>query len=173
MSNEISQPSAEDNRAAARRWIQAFNERDDQSEADARTAEYIAHAPASIEPVPLNSEAWTQFLSTFLEGFPDLHLEVEDSAADEEMVAQRIRFTGTHTGVFQGLPPTNRQVSFGGSEINRMVDGKVAEHWFYMDQVTLLQQLGLLVVPSPRLVPRLLADQAKKLLGKRPGAARS
>ena len=162
---------AEDNRAAARRWIEAFNARDEQREADARTADYIAHAPAGIEPAPLDSDGWTQFLSGFLDGFPDLHLEVEDAAADGEMVAQRILFTGTHTGVFQGLPPTNRHVTFGGLEINRMVDGKVAEHWFYLDQVTLLEQLGLLVVPGPRLLPRLLTHQAKKLLGRRPGAA--
>lgn len=165
-------PSAEENRTAARRWIEAFNARDDQAEADARTADYIAHAPASIEPGPLDSDGWTRFLSAFLEGFPDLHLKVEDAAADDEMVAQRILFTGTHTGVFQGLPPTHRQVSFGGLEINRMVDGKVAEHWFYLDQVTLLQQLGLLVVPGPRLLPRLLTNQVKKLLRKRPSAAR-
>jgi steroid delta-isomerase-like uncharacterized protein len=172
MSDETS-PAAEQNRTAARRWIEAFNDRDKLSEADARTADYIAHAPASIEPAPLDFDGWTRFLSAFLEGFPDLHLKVQDAAADDEMVAQRILFTGTHTGVFQGLPPTNRQVTFGGLEINRMVDGKVAEHWFYLDQVTLLQQLGLLVVPGPRLLPRLLTHQAKKLLRKRPSAVTS
>jgi hypothetical protein len=84
------------------------------------------------------------------------------------MSQQRISFTGTHTGAFQGLPPTNRRVNFSGLEINRMVDGKVAEHWFEMDQVTLLQQLGLLVLPGPRWVPGLLTQQARKLLARRP-----
>ena len=82
------------------------------------------------------------------------------------MVAQRILFTGTHTGNFRGLPPTNRKVRFSGIEINRMVDGKVAEHWFQLDAVTLFQQIGLLVVPGPRLIPRLLARPVKKLFGK-------
>jgi steroid delta-isomerase-like uncharacterized protein len=163
--------SAESNRTAARQWIEAFNKRDEQGEAGARTADYIAHAPDSIESAPLDSDGWAQFLAGFLEGFPDLHLEVQGAAADEEMVAQRILFTGTHTGVFQGLPPTNRQVNFCGIEINRMVDGKVAEHWFQLDQVTLLQQLGVLVVPGPRLLPQLLTHQAKKLLRKRPGTS--
>jgi steroid delta-isomerase-like uncharacterized protein len=180
MNDEITQPaapldepsrqggasSAEENRTAARQWIEAFNARDEQREADARTADYIAHAPDSIEPVPLDPDGWTQFLAVFLEGFPDLHLKVEAAAADEEMVAQRILFTGTHTGVFQGLPPTNRQVSFFGIEINRMVDGKVAEHWFQLDQVTLFQQLGLRVVPGLRLLPRLLTHQVGKLVGR-------
>jgi predicted ester cyclase len=160
-------PSAEDHKLVARRWVEAFNTRDEQGEADARTADFIAHAPASLEPAPLDSDAWTQFLSAFLEGFPDLHITVEDAVAEGELVAQRLLFKGTHTGVFQGLPPTNRQVMFSGLELNRMVDGKVAEHWVEMDQVALLQQLGLLVMPGPRLLPRLLTHQAKKLLRKR------
>jgi steroid delta-isomerase-like uncharacterized protein len=159
--------SAEHNRTMARRWIDAFNARDDGAEAAARTADYTAHAPDSIQTAALDSDGWVEFLGVFLEGFPDLHLEVQDSAADERMVAQRILFTGTHTGSFRGLPPTHRQVRFCGLEINRMVDGKVAEHWFQLDAVTLFEQLGLHVVPGPRLLPRLIAAPVTRLLGKR------
>jgi len=120
-SDTKSNASAEDNRIVARRWIDAFNARDDAAEAAARTTDYIAHAPDSIQTATLDSDAWVEFLGVFLEGFPDLHLEVQDSAADEEMVAQRILFTGTHTGSFRGLPPTGREVRFSGLEINRMV----------------------------------------------------
>jgi steroid delta-isomerase-like uncharacterized protein len=161
-----STPVAERNRTAARRWIDAFNARDDAAEAAARTADYIAHAPDSIQAAALDSDAWVEFLGVFLEGFPDLQLEVQDSSADEGMVAQRILFTGTHTGPFRGLPPTNRQVRFSGLEINRMVDGKVAEHWFQLDAVTLFEQLGLRVVPSPRLLTRLMVSPVTRLLRK-------
>src|SRR5258707_14433000 len=89
--------SAEDNRIGASRWIDAFNLRDDAAEAAARTADYIAHAPESIEPTAIDSKAWVEFLGVFLEGFPDLHIEVLDSSADERMVAQRMLFTGTHS----------------------------------------------------------------------------
>ena len=169
MSTETTRTAAvaEHNRTAARRWIDAFNARDDAGEAAARTADYTAHAPDSIQTAALDSDAWVEFLGVFLEGFPDLHLEVLDSSADEGMVAQRILFTGTHTGSFRGLPPTNRQVRFSGLEINRMVDGKVAEHWFQLDAVTLFEQLGLRVVPGPRLLPRLLASLVTRLFRKR------
>jgi predicted ester cyclase len=105
---------------------------------------------------PLDSDAWVAFLRTFLEGFPDLHLDVQDTVADEEMNAQRILFTGTHTGYFRSLPPTGRRVRFYGLELSRMVDRKAAEHWFQMDTRTLFEQLGLRVVPGPRLLPRLM-----------------
>lgn len=159
--------SAEHNRTVALRWIDAFNARDDAAEAAARTADYTAHAPDSIQTAALDSDAWIAFLDGFLEGFPDLHLEVLDSSADEGMVAQRILFTGTHAGPFRGLPPTGRRVRFSGLEINRMVDGKVAEHWFQLDAVALFEQLGLRVVPGPRLLPRLLAAPVARLLARR------
>ncbi len=101
-----------------------------------------------------------------MEGFPDLHLEVLASVADEGMVAQRIMFTGTHTGPFRGLPPTGRKVRFSGLEINRMADGRVAEHWFQLDSVTLFEQLGLHVVPGPRLLARLMASRLTSVFGK-------
>ena len=91
--------SVEHNKAVARRWIEVFNERDDAAEADVRTQDYVAHAPASLEPAPLDSEAWTRFLSGFVEAFPDLHLTVEDAVAEGDLVAQRVHFAGTHTGV--------------------------------------------------------------------------
>lgn len=164
MSTETLTATAERNRTVASGWIDAFNARDDAAEAAARTADYIAHAPDSILIDPLDSDAWIAFLDGFLEGFPDLHLEVQDSSADEGMVAQRILFTGTHTGPFRGLPPTGRRVRFSGLEINRMRDGKVAEHWFQLDAVTMFEQLGLTVVPGPRLLPRILASSVAKVV---------
>jgi predicted ester cyclase len=158
--------SAEHNRTVALGSIEAFNARDHVAEAAALTTDYIAHAPDSIQTMALDGDAWVEFLGTFLEGFPDLHLEVLDSSADEGMVAQRILFTGTHTGPFRGLPPTGRKVRFSGLELNRMVDGRVAEHWFQLDSVTLFEQLGLHVVPGPRLLARLLALPVTKLLRK-------
>jgi predicted ester cyclase len=159
--------SVEHNKAVSRRWIQVFNERDDAAEADVRAQDYIAYAPVSLEPDPLDSEAWTRFLAGFVEGFPDLQIRVEDAVGEGDLVAQRVHFEGTHTGEFQGLPPTGRKVTFSGLELNRFVDGRVVEHWFQLDSLTLLQQLGLVVVPGPRLLPRILAHQVNKLRKKR------
>jgi predicted ester cyclase len=159
--------SVEHNKAISRRWIEVFNERDDAGEADVRTQDYVAFAPVSLEPAPLDSEAWVGFLAGFVEGFRDLQITVEDAVAEGDLVAQRVHFEGTHTGEFQGLPPTNRKVTFSGLELNRFVDGRVAEHWFQLDSLTLLQQLGLVVVPGPRLLPRILGHRVKKLRRKR------
>jgi predicted ester cyclase len=116
----------ERNKAASRRWIEVFNERDDAAEADVRAEDFVGHAPVSLEPAPLDSEAWTRFLSDFVKGFPDLHLTVEEAVGEGNFTAQMIRFEGTHTGEFQGLPPTHKKVTFSGLELNRFVDGRVS-----------------------------------------------
>jgi predicted ester cyclase len=157
--------SAEENEAVYRRWIDAYNDRDKQAEADARAPGYVAHAPGV--PEPLDSDAWADFIfHVFAGAFPDLRLTIEAIGVGDDTVAARIAFRGTHHGEFQGLPPTNREVAFTSVELNRMVDGKVAEHWFEFDQGKLFEQLGLAVIPGPRLLPRILGHRVKKL---RPG----
>ena len=120
-----------DNKAVFLRWIEAYNDRDiQQVEAEVLAPGYVAHAPAA--PGPLDSEAWTQFTATFVEAFPDLRLTVEDVFSVGDMLAARLTFRGTHHGEFQGIPPTGKEVTFSSIEIDRMVGGKVQEHWFEM-----------------------------------------
>ncbi|MDF3016013.1 MAG: ester cyclase [Thermomicrobiales bacterium] len=82
----------------------------------------------------------------------------------DDTVSARVSFRGTHRGEFQGLPPTNREVAFTSVELNRVVNGKVAEHWVDLDLLSMLQQLGLTVIPGPRLLPHILGHRLKKLL---------
>jgi predicted ester cyclase len=139
---------ADENRAVVRRWIETFNNPyTPQTEVDALAPGYIAHGPGI--PAPLDLEAWSQFTATFVEAFPDLRLTVEDIFSSEDMVAARVSFRGTHRGEFQGIPPTDKEVTFSSIEIDRMVEGKVAEHWFEMDLLGLMGQLG--AIPEPEL----------------------
>jgi steroid delta-isomerase-like uncharacterized protein len=139
--------SAEDNEAIIRRWIEAYNDRDRQAEADLLAPEYVAHVPGAPGPL-VGLKAWTQFSGSFAEAFPDLRLTVEDIFSAGEMVAARVAFHGTHRGEFQGIPPTGKEVAFSSIEINCVVDGKVEEHWVQLDLLGLMQQLGALPEPE-------------------------
>jgi steroid delta-isomerase-like uncharacterized protein len=137
--------SADANAAAVRRWIDAYNDRDTAVEAAARTPDFVAHVPGA--PGPLNGDAWVGFTSSFAAAFPDLHLTVDEVVATGDRTAARITYRGTHRGAFQGIPATGRPVAFTAIEFNRMVGGKVAEHWVELDLFGLLQQLG--AIPAP------------------------
>ena len=76
-----------------------------------------------------------------------MRLVVEDIVASGDRVAVRWTFHGTHQGEFLGIPPTGKPVTMAAIEINRVRDGKVAEHWVQLDQLGMLRQLG--AIPSP------------------------
>jgi steroid delta-isomerase-like uncharacterized protein len=140
--------SAEENKAVVRRWIEAFNERELQGEADLLAAGFVAHVPAPQGPLELEGlGSWRQFTGPFVGAFPDLRLTVKDIMAEGDMVAARVAFRGTHRGEFQGIPPTDKEVNFTSMEFNRVVEGKVEEHWVEIDLLGLMGQLG--AIPEP------------------------
>ncbi|PYI96651.1 MAG: cyclase, partial [Verrucomicrobia bacterium] len=48
------------------------------------------------------------------------------------------------TGTGNGLPATGKKVEQAGITIWRIVDGKIKEEWSAFDQLSMMQQLGLL-----------------------------
>ena len=140
--------SEEENKAVIRRWIEAFNERDLQGEADVLAPGYVAHVPSPQGPLDLGGlQAWREFTAPFVEALPDLRLTIEDIAAEGNTVAARVAFRGNHRGEFQGIPPTDKEVNFTSMEFDRVVDGKVEEHWVEIDLLRVMGQLG--AIPDP------------------------
>jgi predicted ester cyclase len=84
------------------------------------------------------------YLGAFLNAFPDCQFTIDDMIAEGDRVATKKTFSGTHTGEFNGIAPTGRSVSITFVDILRLRDGKIVEHWLSMDQLSFMQQLGLL-----------------------------
>jgi steroid delta-isomerase-like uncharacterized protein len=72
---------------------------------------------------------------------------VEDVIAAGDRVVVRWTATGRHVGDFMGMPASGRSFTIAGIDIHRFQDGRMAEHWHVVDQLALLQQLG--VIPQP------------------------
>ena len=85
-----------------------------------------------------------QYVSTFLEAFPDVSFSVEDLIAEGDKVVSRFTARGTHQGETEEFgPPTGRQLEQEGITIHRIEDGKIVEEWSQYDNLSILQQLGL------------------------------
>ena len=80
--------------------------------------------------------------------FPDLHCAVEGEIREGNGFAAHWTMHGTHTGLFMGNPPTGRQVEVQGMIFGRIENGHITEDWTLIDQLGILQQLGL--VPPAR-----------------------
>lgn len=91
-------------------------------------------------------EGVKQIIAMFRAAFPDLHFTVEDMIAEGDKVVSRVTMRGTHRGEFLGIPPTGKSITVSTIDIARFAGGKVAEHWAVTDNLTMMQQLG--VVPQ-------------------------
>src|SRR5688572_5869471 len=87
------------------------------------------------------------YVSALRRGFPDLKFTIEELVAEGDLVVTRWSASGTHEGTFQGVPPTGRRFNVSGIDIDRVEGGKAVECWAVMDELGLMQQLGL--VPAP------------------------
>lgn len=85
-------------------------------------------------------------LDSMFTGFPDMNWTVQEQVAEGEKVVTRFTWTGTHQGEFMGIPPTNKKVEVWGVVIDVVKNNLFAESRIIMDNIGLLQQLG--VMPS-------------------------
>jgi predicted ester cyclase len=81
--------------------------------------------------------------------FPDLEMTFESLVAEGDMVAVRVRATGTNRGKLGGVaPPTNRRFVADQSHWYRVTDGRLCEHWATRDDLSTMVQLGVIQPPG-------------------------
>jgi predicted ester cyclase len=134
------------NKELYRRWFEEVVTRGDLALADELLAPgYRLHFPGM--PGPIDREAHKALVTMFRTAFPNWVETVDDVIAEGNKVVIRVTGQGTHEGVFQGVPPTRRQVTATGVGIGRIEDGRIAESWAAYDALGLTLQLGA-VPPS-------------------------
>ena len=94
------------------------------------------------------SASFRAIVTMFRSAMPDIHLHIDDEIYAGDRVVHRWTLNGTDTGGVMGMPPSGKKLSFMGTTIVRMRDGKIVERWANVDELGLLQQLG--VVPMPQ-----------------------
>ncbi len=93
------------------------------------------------------SASFRGIVSMFRAAMPDIHLTIDDEIYAGDKVVHRWHLVGTDTGGVMGMPPSGKRLTFSGTTIVRMRDGQIVERWANVDELGLLQQLG--VVPPP------------------------
>jgi steroid delta-isomerase-like uncharacterized protein len=95
------------------------------------------HRNASLEEDQAALRGWHQ-------AFSNISMVPEKLIADGDLVAIYWIARGTNTGAGNGLPATGKKAELAGITIWRIVDGKIKEEWSAFDQLSMMQQLGLL-----------------------------
>jgi predicted ester cyclase len=137
--------SAEENKAVVLRYVEEVWNGHDLDAIDGLVSpEYVNHAASTEEYRRGGARRAVEWV---LSVFPDHRFDVEDAAADGQTVALRGTMVATHEGELEGIAPTGKRVLAQQSHWFRVVDGKLAEHWAVRDDLSMLQQLG--IMPDP------------------------
>jgi steroid delta-isomerase-like uncharacterized protein len=119
---------------------------------------HLGHADAlvksdfvELDPLPGQGpgrEGLKQIIGQLLTSFPDMHWVIDEMVAEDDKVMTRFHWTGTHQGTFLGIPATGKHVTVNGVVIDRLEDGMMADSRILMNNLSMMQQLG--VIPMPQ-----------------------
>ncbi len=137
---------SEENKALVRRFMEGVVEKDNLAFANQIFADDFVYHPPPLGLPTRGPKSIIQRVAMLRAVFPDLQYTVEDEIAEGDKVVHRLTGRGTHQGEYLGIPPTGKQVTWTVTAIYRIAGGKIAERWINVDDLGMMQQLG--VVPS-------------------------
>jgi steroid delta-isomerase-like uncharacterized protein len=136
--------SLEENKAVVQRLFDAIND-GTLDELPRLVAPDVVDHNAVIFMQPEGPGGVMEGLRMLLQGFPDLHLTIQELLAEGDQVVARFTTSGTNTGDYRGLPaPTQQHFESEAIAILRIADGRVAEVRGTADRLGMLTQLGIL-----------------------------
>ena len=78
--------------------------------------------------IPVGIDGMKQHLVDVKKTYPDYTMKILKQYADGDYVISEFIMEGTHEGEWIGIKPTHKRLSFTGVDIDKVVDGKIAEH---------------------------------------------
>ena len=104
----------------------------------------------SMIPEPVEGrDARVRLVKEIVDAFPDGVVRIQRSFGQGDWACVEVLFTGTHNGPMAGpdgtsIPPTHKPVKWPYCMVMKFKDGLVSELYEYYDQMSLMQQLGLM-----------------------------
>ncbi len=110
--------------------------------------DYLEH---NVDPGYANNrEGMKKLLNDFFVSYPDIYGKINFMLADSDMVMVHFTMRGTNSGPSGGMPATNKMINLDGVDIMRFnKDGLGCEHWGYMEELKMMDQLGMLPPNNP------------------------
>jgi predicted ester cyclase len=94
-----------------------------------------------LGPSTRGRDEWRAYRDGIRRAAPDFHNEVVDLIVDGNRAAARLQFSGTHTGVLLGQPPTGRRFSYSGAAFFTARGELLTDAWVLGDLDSLRAQL--------------------------------
>jgi predicted ester cyclase len=140
----------EENKRLALTVIEGLNTRDLDPWSENLLEDYVGEYPG----VPLLKKAQSiGYNKRFVIAFPDTHFEVKSVVAQGDQVFIHWTVSGTQaerlaTVMGRTIPPTRRRATVSGVLLTEVRDGEIVREGWYWDQLSLLDQLGIMKHPG-------------------------
>jgi len=137
----VAAPDSQDAVLAARRYAAFWNTgKPAFAEAALATSFMDRTLPAGRPQGPQGPLAASQAFRTAV---PDLRAEIDDMVVAGDRVSVRLHFQGHFSGQFGAVQGQGQAIDFRAFDLYRVEAGRIAENWHLEDNLTLLQQLGV------------------------------
>jgi steroid delta-isomerase-like uncharacterized protein len=128
------------NKAKTVEAVDAFNRGDIEAYLASYATDVVIHGlPSSLPPT---LDGHRRFVEGLRSGLPDVAVVIHELVAENDLVALRMTYTGTHLGPLRGIAPSGRHVSWDGMTFRRFrPDALTVERWILGDTLSLVAQL--------------------------------
>lgn len=133
---------AHDPKSVVRRFVEEYQSHGKEEVAKELLADnFVDHSPSP--GLPPNRTGVLMLFAAFRAGIPDLHAVIHEQLLDGDKVITRKTFHGTHTAELFGAKPTGNKIAVDVIDIVRVENGKMTEHWNVVNQLQMMQGIGL------------------------------
>jgi predicted ester cyclase len=121
-------------------WLEGLNKGDLSIADDYLTSDFHNHG--SHDDSLRGPESFKNTIKMQRSGFSDIEYEILDFLSQGDKCTVRWIMRGRHTGVFLGVPPTNKVIEHHAVLILRFEGNRIAERWGIVDNFALLREFG-------------------------------
>ena len=126
-----------------RRWFEeVWNQGREATIDELCSKQAVGHGQTHDGSDLVGPEHFKKFWRAFRAGFSSVHVEIQQTIEEGELVMARWTLTAQHTGVFMGKQPSGARITTTGMSMQRFVGGQIVEAWDNWDQLGAFTQLG-------------------------------
>ncbi|HVO72991.1 MAG TPA: ester cyclase [Ignavibacteriaceae bacterium] len=132
-------PSIKQNKIIAVKMMQVFDKGDIAALDTMLTDDVVDHQLDTMYIKKTGKEGVKEMFQYFDKAVNGKHTTIHSMAVSGDTVMVFSTTVGTWVDSLMGMPPTNKEIKFPGVDIIRVANGKIAEHWGFLDMAAMAQ----------------------------------
>jgi predicted ester cyclase len=130
-------PSAEENKAVVRRFLEAQAKGDLETLDELMASDFVDRSVLPGQGP--TREDYKRSVVEMLAAFANTSFTIENQIAEGDFVASRYTGRSVHRGTFLGVAPTGEEATYTGMTFHRVAAGKISEEWGESDFLSVIE----------------------------------